>query len=64
MTLTLNALGCLAIAVVTVLKRISVARPWIGLGRRAGSLRRSSGGRREAPSARHRDDMIRYGLMS
>jgi hypothetical protein len=73
----LNAICCLAIAGLTASKRIDVARRRTSLGQLVESLRQSQalvdllprikpscGGRDYSPRARHRDDMIRYGLMS
>jgi len=76
---SLNALGCLAIVGLTAFKRIDVARRVAMLWHRIASLRHSQnlveralfaeirsprGSRNGSPSARHRDDMIRQGLMS
>jgi hypothetical protein len=75
----LNAIGCGAIAGLTAFKRIDVSRRGASLWHRIASLRQSQNlvsgamfaedrsprsGRDSSPSARHRDDMIRYGLMS
>jgi hypothetical protein len=75
----LNAIGCVAIVGLTAFKRIDVARRGASLRHRIASLRQSqiliSGalfaedmspppGRDGSPSARHRDAMIRHGLMS
>jgi len=75
----LNAIGCLAIPGLTAFKRIDVVGRGATLWHRIASLRQSQnliagalfaqdrsprGGRDGSPSARHRDDMIRQGLMS
>ncbi len=76
---SLNAIGCLAIVGLTAFKRIGVVPSRAVLWHRIASLRQSQnlpaiavfaddrsppGGRDGSPSARHRDDMIRYDLMS
>ena len=74
---SLNTVGCLAIAVLTVLKRRPVARRPASLRDVIESLRQSWAGvdllpkatpsgrsRDDSPSARHRDAMILQGLMS
>ena len=75
----LNTISCLAIVGLTVSKRIDVARCATMLRHRIASLRHSQNlvesdafaevsaryrDRDGSPSARHRDDMIRHGLMS
>jgi len=75
----LNAISCLAIVGLTAFKRIDVARSGTMLRHRIASLRYSQSlvqnnvfaevrsqcrDRDASPSARHRDDMIRQGLMS
>jgi len=75
----LNAIGCLAIVGLTAFKRMPAARRRTSLGNLIESLRQSQRrvgndafaqlkpmhcGADCSPSARHRDDMIRQGLMS
>jgi hypothetical protein len=75
----LNAIGCLVIVGLTAFKRIDVAHRGAMLWHRIASLRQSQnlvesapfaevssphGSRDYSPSARHRDEMIRQGLMS
>ena len=76
----LNAIGCLAIVALTAFKRVSVGRRRTrrstSIGHLIESLRQSQAfvdlvkvgraccSRHDTPSARHRDDMIRQGLMS
>jgi hypothetical protein len=74
---TLNAIGCVAIAGLTAYKRLDVARRSAMLWHRIASLRHAqrllerdafaqarSRIRDGSPSAVHRDEMIRCGLMS
>jgi hypothetical protein len=75
----LNAIGCVAIVGLTAFKRFDVARRGASLWHRIASLRQSQSlvsgalfakdrsprsGQDDSPSARHRDAMIRHGLMS
>jgi hypothetical protein len=70
---SLNAIACLAIAGLTAFKRIDVTHRGALLWHRIASLRQSQNlvednsqycGPDSSPSARHRDEMIRQGLMS
>ena len=70
---SLNAIACLAIAGLTAFKRINFARRGALMGHRIASLRHTQNlvedksqycGPDSSPSTRHRDEMIRQGLMS